>query len=392
MDAPTVTNPHCASRITLTTAMVLCCALGSIAHAAEVDGLAGKVFGEVLPTLNEHLELMDRHEALPEKRWVGADRQSNQSAMDELLDEAIVALGTSGLANCRQGLRDLERQIQGGRQTLSRYRRDRISAPKESDLSVGKVWRTSKEDYDELIAEKQKEIERNEKKVASLKGDFAVQLRAMGLELSDDSIESMLSSVSGDDFVSMCVVFDNVKMVTSQLQKLTEESGEDLATAKRYYGMYVVLLKVLDRVQQSFIGRARKQYMAQLKEFGERAESNIKEAETLIADGQGNADTLRINIHSNKLTQKAAQYYMDYLREQAHLVEQQREELKKALATAMNTYKTVRLSSDVAELLSSGRRDFDALMKLRMPSLRDFRNSALQRQFQMLTDQMRGDA
>ncbi len=359
-------------------------------RAGEPAEWKGKVFGAVEPKLSEHLDLMDRQERLPERRWFGADKRSNQRAMDELLDEAIKALCVSGLDDCRQRLRALEREAREGRRTLNRYRRERISAPPKAALNWAEAWRKSKEDYDRLIADEEKHIEACQKQIKNLKTEFAKQMRAIGLDLSDEAVESLLSSVSGDDFISMCIVFDNVKMVTEQLRKLTEQTGEDLASAKRYYGMYVVLVKVLDRVQKQFIRKIRDVYIPQLQKFSERAQSNIAEARRLIEAGQGDAAILQANIRSNELTQRAAEYYADYLRQQARMVENENRELQKTLATALNTYKTVKLSSDVAMLISRGLRNFDAIMKLRLPVLREFRNSALQRKFQILTQQMKG--
>ena len=67
------------------------------------------------------------------------------------------------------------------------------------------------------------------------------------------ALSRCLSSVSGDDIVTMAVVFDNIKHVTTQLQELTEQSGEALDVSKRYYGMYVVMIHVMDRIQKSFV-------------------------------------------------------------------------------------------------------------------------------------------
>lgn len=51
--------------------------------------------------------------------------------------------------------------------------------------------------------------------------------------VTDDSLDALLESVSGDDLINMGVVFKNVKTVTTQLEKLTNQSGEHLDMAQR---------------------------------------------------------------------------------------------------------------------------------------------------------------
>jgi hypothetical protein len=51
----------------------------------------------------------------------------------------------------------------------------------------------------------------------------------------------------------------------------------------------------------------------------------------------------------------------------------------------VNTYETVKLSSDVASLIQAGRKNFDTLMQLRLPYLREFRNEVMNKEFKRMT-------
>ena len=176
--------------------------------------------------------------------------------------------------------------------------------------------------------------------------------------------------------------------MTGQLQDLTEQSGEALDIAKRYYGMHVVLVKIMDRMQERFISEIDKQHIPRLQSYGKTAEENIRQALELIRKEGGEEEILRSNIESNELTQRAAKLYTEYLLQNADLIRSENQQIKKNLATALNTYKTVKLSSDVSRLMKTGRQNFEALMQLQIPPLREFRNEMLRKEYQRMTTEL----
>ncbi len=360
------------------------------------DERFGQLFEEVVPILEETRGLVDQHADLPDKSRLPftEDKQSNSAAINELLDAAIVILGNSEVSDYRQKIRDANELIQGSHEAIADYRRQRVSAKWARDQSqIDKVnpFELSKESIDEQIENEEKEIQKQEKRLVELKKQFAKELSDIGVVVDEAAVESLLSSVSGDDIVSMAVVFENIKNVTAQLQNLTQQSGEALDVSKRYYGMYVVMVHVMDRIQKSFVRDVREKHIPKLKAFSKQADENIAKARSIIELKGGDPVLLSANIESNKLTQQTAILYIDYLQRNAALIEAENRRAQKNLATAMNTYNTVKLSSDVASLMKSGRRDFDALMKLQIPQLREFSNESIRREFERMTVELRSD-
>ena len=360
------------------------------------DERFGQLFEEVVPILEETRGLVDQHADLPDKSRLPftEDKQSNSAAINELLDAAIVILGNSEVSDYRQKIRDANELIQGSHEAIADYRRQRVSAKWARDQSqIDKVnpFELSKESIDEQIENEEKEIQKQEKRLVELKKQFAKELSDIGVVVDEAAVESLLSSVSGDDIVSMAVVFENIKNVTAQLQNLTQQSGEALDVSKRYYGMYVVMVHVMDRIQKSFVRDVREKHIPKLKAFSKQADENIAQARSIIELKGGDRVLLSANIESNKLTQQTAILYIDYLQRNAALIEAENRRAQKNLATAMNTYNTVKLSSDVASLMKSGRRDFDALMKLQIPQLREFSNESIRREFERMTVELRSD-
>ncbi|MCA9001848.1 MAG: hypothetical protein KDB61_07990 [Planctomycetes bacterium] len=363
-----------------------------LADIAEADAQrkqrASKLFGKVIEPLTDASEAYLKHDSLDDSTWFGTDKGDNQERINELLDDAIESLGISEVATTRQELRKLEARIDELQKQQMEDREARLGAPLEADLNrVQKTITTSQEDYDERIAAADKEIGEHKTTILELQLDFVRQMRAIGVELDLDGARGLLSTVTGDDFVQMCVVFDNVRGMTGQLQELTEQSGESLEAAKRYYGSYVVLIHIMDHVQKDFIRRAREEMAPKLGELAMKARSISLEAEANIAHG-GDKAINEQNIRSNELTIRATELYAEYLLNQADEIEARNDLLQVSLRDAQNTYETVVLSSEVAKLLQEGSRNFAALLKLDLPPLRGFENAELRAEFERLSEQM----
>ncbi len=365
---------------------------GDDAASPGRDGRFEKMFARVVPKLKEALPLVSRHDTLPEDTFLfGPDKESNRKKIAAILDQAVGVLDSSKVTNLREEIRTLQRKLGKAREKLAAARRKRVSAPSEESLGLldkANPFLTTREAYDQRIKETNKRIDRLKKRLEKKKRRFAEALRSMGLEVDRAAVDSLLGSVSGDDFVRMTVVFENIKKVTEQLQTLTEKSGEALDPAKRYYGMYMVLVKTMDHTQKTFIQRVREKHIPKLKTFVSRAKKNIQQAKRLIETGKGRKKALRRNIQSNRTTRKAARLYIRYLQQQAERVARENKEVAKRLATAKNTYKTVKLSSDVATLIENGRKRFDKVMSLELPAFRAFENKRVREEVRRLTTKL----
>lgn len=357
-------------------------------RARNPDPYQKRVLEEIFEPIEEASERYARHGELDESRWFGEDQESNQQTIDELLDRAIEVLEVSAIAETRERLRGAQARIRELEEELARDREARLSATPEAELStLSRPFTDSVEDIEARIDASEDEIAQLEREIDALEDEFVDGLRSIGLELDADSIQSLLGTVSGDDFLEMCVAFDNIRIVTVQLQDLTEQAGESLDVARRYYGSYVVLIRIMDRIQKTFVDRIRNEQIPRLREFEERARDNIATAERNVRDG-GDPAVAEQNIRSNRLTLEATEFYRGFLLEQARDVEESNAALQPRLRDALNTYDTVRLSSQVAELIREGQRNFSALLELEVPDLRGFENAELEAEFRRLTEQL----
>ena len=343
----------------------------------------GRVWDQVLPKLEDTLALQERQAELPERAWLGADQQSNQEAINDLLDEAVDILSTSSLEGYRGRIRRLKTEIAEARQDIADYRQRRVSAPAESYV------KKTVEDYNRAIAKREANIKRYEEELTTIKGDFAAELRRLGLKLSDGQLEFLLSTVVGDNLIDLGIVFDNVKAITAQLEQLVEQSGEDLQNARRYYGLYVIVLKSLKHMHLQVEQAIADQYIPQIDAIIDRARTLSTETRTLQARSPDDRDLLAANLEAQQLTIEAGGVYRQYLTEQAQQVMKTRKDLEKDIATAWNTYETVRVSGELVGLLRASRRLLEGLLDRQVPPLRPFQNLEMKREFDMLTAQLR---
>jgi hypothetical protein len=348
----------------------------------EPDPFA-QVWTDVVPKLEETVELQEVQRNLPQKAWFRRDQADVQADIASLLDASVEILSTSPVQEYRGRIRNLEQVIIEARADIDNFRKARVAAPTKS-----MVERTVS-DYENLIEEREQSIDRAEQELDGIKRQFAEELRGMGLELSDEQLEFLLSTVVGDNIVDLGIVFDNVKAITAQLEELMRESGEDLASARRYYGMYLVLLRALNQMHLDVEQAIDQRYVPQIDDIADRARALTGDTRQLKRQHPEKAAILDANLQAQQLTIEAAGVYRDYLREQGRQVAAAREALQEDIATASNTYETVRVSGELVDLIQASQQLLDGLLNRQVPALQPFQNLQMQRELSKLTEQLR---
>jgi hypothetical protein len=348
---------------------------------AQADAF-GQVWTNVVPKLEQTVSLEEAQRDLPDRAWFRRDKADADAEINQLLNETVAILSTSPVQRYRDEIQATEQRIAAARAEIDRYRKDRIAAPTKS-LTARTV-----EDYDRLIDEREQDIRRYGTELGRIKQEFAAELRAMGLDLSDEQVEFLLSTVVGDNIVDLGIVFDNVKAITVQLEQLVRDSGEDMQSARRYYGMYVVLLRALNRMHLDVEQAIEQRYVPQINDIATRAQALSEETQTWRNHPE-KAEVLAANLQAQQVTIQAAGVYRDYLKQQAAQVQSARAALQEDIATAWNTYETVRVSGELVDLVKSSQQLLDGLLERQVPALRPFQNLEMQREFAKLTEQLR---
>ena len=193
-----------------------------------------KMIATVTTQLGTGLQILKEMQKAPAKSTFGKDKTYYQGKMEGILQQVSQALNVSDINVLNNQIKDLNSKIS--------IEESKIAALREQTAFGGKST-------DEEIAKEEKKIDLYSNQIGAIKDKFRLDLAKIGIDLDDDQLDSLLASVIADDFISMSVVFNNIGIVTSKLGELMKNGNEDLSYAKKYYGMYALLLQTLDAIQ-----------------------------------------------------------------------------------------------------------------------------------------------
>jgi len=346
--------------------------------------LFGDVWSKITPELDKALDLQDEQDSLPHSSWFGKDKGDVRDELNAILDEAIEILGISNATNVRQEIQALEREIQESKKKIAEYRQKKIGAPVKSK------WKTTISDYEAKIEQMQGVIRQYETDIESLKAKFSYALSEMGINLTYEQVDLLLSSVVGDDIIQGSVVYANVKEISQQLMKLTVDSGEDFNISKRYYGLYTILLKILLHMQNTFIHRIDESYIPKINDIVNEVDNVRSNTKRLLKETKKEAHRkhLLANLEAQDLTVKTADLYKRHLLGQREKVESANRKTIADFEVARNTYKTVKVSGELVNLLRSSQKAFETLMNIQTPDLLVFENLQMKEEFASLTKKL----
>lgn len=339
-------------------------------------------------TLTNVLELEDKRETLPDSAWIGADKSSNAKKIDALLDQALEILLAGDANELRKQAIKLRTEIPALKLELDGLRNQRISAPETSKLP----WVKTRSKIDDRVAELNQEIGEKEQALAAINARIAESLRAMGLSLDDAQINILLTSVTGDDLLQNTVIFSNVKRVVEKLSELSREDRDNLEINRRYTGMYLVLNDLLIYTQEGLVEKIDTNYKPQLAAIQTEAEKLRVDAAARARQAQYSENqrkSFAANAESNSMTVRVAGLYTELLESQRKSLTNSLQELRRNRDVADSTYRTVRSTGDLRNLIRSGLELFDSIHALSMPEIQPFRNDAIRKEFEEINRRLK---
>lgn len=371
-------------RIWIVGSILLATGMG-VARAQNVqpDGL---VWERVRPELDTIRQLEERHQSLPRWTFFGTTRKENQEKIDRLMNEVVDMLGVSPASDLRQEIATLETLNREDESRIAELRERRIAAPGEAFFgdTTAKI--------DEEIAKRRDAIAERDATIDEKKATFGDELASMGIELSREQVDFLLATVVGDNVIDITIAFHNVKLITAQLESLTGESLESIEIARRYYGMYTVLLQTLDTIYDEAVGLINDRYLVGIEGIMDRTRQLTKETEALLRDTEPqHRSALEANVRAQEFALRAARTYRDYLEQQRMGILEAQRKLRSNIKVAENTYETVKISGDLLQVMRASDELFALLFELQVPELRPFENLELRREFEKLTSRLRAE-
>jgi hypothetical protein len=338
------------------------------------------IWKDVLNNLDQALEINTQIDSAPVSQFFGADKTSLSEDQVEVFEIIESLLANPAITTHRENIEALKNKISDKRETITGYMEQRVVADNEDRAKYNQKIKTLRED-----------IEMLSQRINHQKNNLKKRFNASGLLLSDSQVDVLLSRVDADDIINMSLVYDVLKDITVQLMGLTKESNENIVQARRYYGMHVVLLKLVLQMQNNYIKKLDQDYLPKIELISmETRRINEESTRLLATEMQRNRKVLlHKNLKAQQLTLKVAKLYAEQLRLQKEKVEKARQLMLNDYKVAKNTYDTVKINADLIQLMKTNRTSFNALINIQLPDIMPFENIAMQRKFEELSSMIK---
>lgn len=325
-------------------------------------------------------ELFVTIDTLPESSLLGATRASRTAEVERALDGLVGLLRRGPAVDVRVRYAELSAQLVEAEERVARLREAHRGAPSRGELNrLRQLTTRSREDLLAQLEEQRAQAEVLRAQLDGLRATFVEEVGRIGLQVAPDQAEVLLHPVAENDVVAIAAVLLNVLRIGEQLRALTDASGEAPDATRRYYGFHVLLVWAIDRMQHSFVHDVRERVFPKLAALEGEARALIGEAEKFIDSG-GDRAVLAANVEANQLTVEACALLRQELEVQVAMVMEENVKVTGTRATALHTYRTVKLANEAVGLLQTSRDAVAALRSVQVPPPRPFQNAALKRE------------
>jgi uncharacterized coiled-coil protein SlyX len=339
--------------------------------------------------MDDTLDLLAEKQTVPENSWVPfkKDKQSLDKEINALLDEAIEILNISNLSKIKQQINEHQSNISACRDRIAKLNTEKMMAPK--DEAAWKIWVSDVEDYEEDIEDLEKRITENEQAIEELKSQLKEEFKKEGIEIDIEQLDTLIYSVTGDDDIEIISVFHNIKTITAKLEELTVASGENIDSAKRYYGMHALLLKILLNLQENYIDKVDGEYLPELASIEKDNQQLMGKTRSLLSTSELKHQKIyKANLEAQQLTDKTIDLYRQYLKNNKNRMSTSRKKIYKEYQAAENTYLTVSTAYTLINMMKDADNLYNSINELQVPDLLTFDNKAMKAEFKKLSIKM----
>ena len=365
-----------AATITRYSVLILLIASFMYTNICFADTSVSKMWGKLDPKWENLFRLIDQEKKAHDSAIFSKDKASYHKKIDKLLDQAIAILGDSPSLTVITNIRSQQIYIEQRKQNIA-------------DLKTRKAMNPDK-NYAKDIENEEQRITKSREEIERLKGTLVSQLDSIGIKLTKEQVDSLVNSVTGEDDARMFTVFYNIRLFTDKLKTLVGETGENIAVAKKYYGMHTVLLMTLLHLHDVYIGRVEQSYVPKIKKIIDQNQKLQSETKSLMKRSDGaNKASFKANLESQDLTGKVATMYLSFLERKKNKVVESRKKVHKEWTVAVNTFNTVTAAQLLISLIRESEAFYKSLTALQVPDLLTFSNVEMKNEFQRLTVQMK---
>ena len=330
-------------------------------------------WGKVSAWCSRSTALQSEMEQLPDYAWwPGRDKDDCRKRIHETVLKIRNVLLSTNAQKIMARVDDIDKRIA---EIDSRIHKENARGVFEPTKGDDVVLRKLREKRSRLVCER-------EGSVRVVLGE----LSALGLRLSGGA-EQVLFMVDARDLIDAVIVSKSIGIVVSHLRTLMSTS--DVAMAKRYFGMYAVMVDVQKSCFDIYLEKSR---TGEWREKLTRLESEaitLRQDALLAAKDMAFSEQQRAafarNADVNETTLKAIAAYGKILSQHEAVIKAKADEAAKMLLVAEHSYKTVAVTDEFLSLIKSNQDSFEALLELQLPPIEVFNDAALLAEFAAIT-------
>ncbi len=327
----------------------------------------------------EITELKEKQEGAPESGLFVKTKADYQEKIEQILAQFALVMDDPTILKSREQIEQLKKAIVQSKNEISdRKAKLLITAGADQENQTSQIKR-----LEVKIAEDQSTIQQRLSAIQQ-------RLAGYGMALSNEQVEVLLARVDAGDIVGMIAIFAVISEMTQQLSQLTASSGENLEAAKKYYAMYLILIELQIHIQNSYIINLKERYMTSIQEIKNRNLHLITETKELMqkASSESNKKIYKTNLDNQQYNLKVIDYYLGMLNDNFNKLNKAMVKVVDSYTVALNTYKTVTVSSIILAVMQENNSLYHQVMSLQTPELVPFENLKMKEEFEKLSSQI----
>lgn len=360
----------------------------SFASGASADGVLSEIGSSVKSNWRriagksaDILELREERKTLPDSTfWFwDTDKKDQDAKIRSALRSVREILLSTDSQKMMEKIDDLDEDLENIDEDIRDVTEMRILEPDKASACDEKLAK---------LRQKKDALQANRRNMAA---KVCAELRELGLKVSGEAAEQCLFPVNFGDIVDGVVVARSVASVVDNLRELM--STGDVAAARRYFGIYLVMIDVQVLCFEDYLAKSRD------GEWRQGLNRILSEATTAHDEALANsrcdtftAEQRRVFAHNadvNGATIRAATAYLKILDSHEAVISEKLAAARKVRMVVESSYETVNLAGDFLGLAKANQKAFDALLNLDLPPVEIFDDANVQQEFLAITRKLK---
>lgn len=331
---------------------------------------------DLCEVMGEVSTLRDELPSLPKSSLFGKDQEGQKEKIQKILKEAEEILLPEQSQEQLKRYKKFDKKINKIQKEINELIEDSVVNPKNSKKN------------DKKITEFKEEIKSLEKQQIVEKKKILGELNKLGLNIPEENLEPFFASVTCESLIEYTILSANITIVVKKLEELIQKNLEG---AKKYYGMYLVMVDLQILCHEEFISKCDNVWIKRIDALKEKILKDYKESIGLSENLQFSEDerlSFSQNAKLNKTTLDATTSYRKCIEDQRAKLSHRLYQINRMRKVASNTYQTIDNAVNLKSIMSENVRDFNSVITLEFPDMKIMSEDILINEFRSITEKI----